>query len=435
MSDIALEDGSVTKEGDFAKVEPGYADELVRDAVAVKQTPEEYEAQRAAELRQKAARTRQEQVAQRRSIIQHVRARDEDDPKGGFKHVGEYFKSIYMHCQEHVTTPALDNWQRIWRSKTVGSDELSGATGAFGGFAMPTEFIAELLKKTMEREVVYPLAAKRPMSTISANFVSINETTRAIASGTDGGVIPAALRPTAQMSPTRPTFMPVTLTLHQQYVMAAVEQSLLQFSPISLGPELMDIFSRGLAYKRDYLLLRGGGGVEPLGVINSPCKVAVNKVNGQLADTIEVANIDEMWASMPADSQASAIWLAGLNAYPQLAALHRKVGTGGVPVWMPGNGVAGAPLGTINGRPVLLTEKLPTVGDEGDIVLFDPTEYLVGEWSRGIDYAESDHLRFDYNEKVFRLIWWGDAHSRWQSSLTTPNGQVVSTVVTLAARA
>jgi len=111
------------------------------------------------------------------------------------------------------------------------------------------------------------------------------------------------------------------------------------------------------------------------------------------------------------------------------------VGTGGLPVYLPPGGASAAPYGTIFGRPAFVHESCDNLGDVGDIMLIDPSQYQMIE-KGGMQSASSIHVRFLEGETVFRFIYRVDGQPMWNSALTPANdGNDVSPFINLAARA
>ena len=79
-------------------------------------------------------------------------------------------------------------------------------------------------------------------------------------------------------------------------------------------------------------------------------------------------------------------------------------------------------------------EQCQTLGTEGDIILTNLNYYCAGV-KGGIDSAMSMHLRFDYNESVFRFIFQVDGEPWLADSLTPFKGSnTVGPTVTLQTR-
>jgi HK97 family phage major capsid protein len=116
-------------------------------------------------------------------------------------------------------------------------------------------------------------------------------------------------------------------------------------------------------------------------------------------------------------SLGSAVWIANIDTFPQLATMALSVGTGGSPIWL-NNGVAGPPM-TILGRPVIFTEKAKTVGSAGDINFVDLSYYLVGD-RQSMQADTSAHYKFANDQTVFRVIERVDGRP-WIQNAITPN--------------
>jgi HK97 family phage major capsid protein len=119
------------------------------------------------------------------------------------------------------------------------------------------------------------------------------------------------------------------------------------------------------------VIVRGTGAGQPLGILNSPALISQDAEAGQLAATIVADNIIKMWSRLLASSRANSVWYCNQDVEPQLMSMFLAAGTGGVPVYLPANGLSGTPYGTLMSRPVIPVEYAPTVGDLGDIVLAD----------------------------------------------------------------
>ncbi len=110
-----------------------------------------------------------------------------------------------------------------------------------------------------------------------------------------------------------------------------------------------------------------------------------------------------------------------------------NVGVGGSAVWL-NNGVEG-PAATILGRPVIFTEKLPTLGNAGDIAFIDPGFYLIGD-RQVMSAMSSPHYAFGSDKTAFRVIERVDGRPWLNSAITPKNGgNTLSPFVQIAERA
>jgi HK97 family phage major capsid protein len=173
----------------------------------------------------------------------------------------------------------------------------------------------------------------------------------------------------------------------------------------------------------------------PQGILPSAGMVNVAKEAGQAADTVVVPNIVKMWSRMWIRSRSNAVWFIHQDLEPQLFQLQLPVGTGGQAVYMPPGGLSATPYATLMGRPVVPVEYCQTVGDRGDIILADLSQYQMIE-KGGIQSASSIHVQFVYDETVFRFVYRVDGSNIWNSALTPKNGtNTVAPFVLLAERA
>jgi HK97 family phage major capsid protein len=173
---------------------------------------------------------------------------------------------------------------------------------------------------------------------------------------------------------------------------------------------------------------------EPLGALTStnPAIVAVTKETGQATGTIVWENIIKMYARMLPQSLGSAVWVASIDTFPELATMALSVGTGGSAVWL-NNGAQG-PAVTILGRPVIFTEKTALLGTQGDISFVDFSQYLIGD-RQTMSAESSPHYKFGNDMTAFRFIERVDGRPWLQSAITPKNsGNTLSPYVQLGTR-
>ena len=143
-----------------------------------------------------------------------------------------------------------------------------------------------------------------------------------------------------------------------------------------------------------------------------------------------------MWARMPARYRKDAVWYINQEIEPQLFTMTLVIGTSGVPVYLPSSGAAGAQYGSLFNRPVVPIEQCQKLGDKGDIVLADPSQYI-GIEKANIKSDVSIHVRFVNDESLFRFIYRFNG-APYRTSAITPykanSGFTLSPFVTLDAR-
>ena len=353
----------------------------------------------------------------------------EGEPGSEYKSFSNFARDIFKAGPNGMNaSPKL----REWEQKAAGYME-EGDMG-LGGYLVPEQFRAELLMTTLEASIVRPLALHIPMATNRIGIPAIVDSTHATT--LFGGVTIYRTGETSQKTATTPALAKVMLTLHKLTGLVYVSDELLEDSPISLEPLLTTMFGQAIAFTEDDDFLIGDGANKALGAFNAanPSLVAVAKETGQAATTIVAENIFKMWSRLHPSCQKKAVWIANNDCFPQLAQMHIAIGTGGIPIWMPAGGISGLPYQTLMGRPLIYSEKMQTVGTQGDIGLADFSQYLIGD-KGGIKTAASMHLRFDYDEVAFRFVMRYDGQPWWLSALTPRKGSnTLSPFVVVAVR-
>jgi len=104
-----------------------------------------------------------------------------------------------------------------------------------------------------------------------------------------------------------------------------------------------------------------------------------------------------------------------------------SVGTGGAPIYLPANGLAGNPYPTLMGRPVMVVEQCAVLGTVGDIILADfQNGYVLAE-KGGMQTDMSIHVRFVYDESVFRFVYRCDGQPVLASAVIPYKGGATNT--------
>lgn len=315
------------------------------------------------------------------------------------------------------------------RLSTRAASGLNETTPSDGGFLVQQDFVTELLKRTYETGILASKVKKIPIST-NANGMKINaidEDSRANGSRW-GGVQTYWEGEADEITASKPKFRQMELSLKKLTGLCYATDELLQ-DAAALEAVIRQAFAEEIGFKIDDAILSGSGEGEPLGILNSGAIVTVAKEASQ-TDTITVENLIKMWNRLWSRSRANAVWYINQELEPYLYTL--KIGD--KPVYIPAGGLSEKPYGTLFGRPVVPIEQCSAAGEVGDIILADIGQYLLID-KGGIKSASSIHVRFLYDENVFRFIYRVDGKPIWTKPLTPYKGSAtVSPFVTLAKR-
>jgi len=308
--------------------------------------------------------------------------------------------------------------QRLTQRAVTGLNE---GIGSEGGFLVQTDFATELLKRAYETGVLANRCRRIPISA-NANGIKINgidETSRATGSRW-GGVRAYWLAEAGTKTESKPKFRKIELELNKLIGLCYATDELLQDTS-ALESIIAQAFSEEFGFMIDDAIINGTGAGLPLGVLKSGCLVTVSKETGQPAATILAENVIKMWARMWSRSRPNGVWFINQNIEPQLYTMSLAVGVGGIPVYMPANGLSDSPYGKLMGRPVIPIEQCQTLGTLGDVILADLSQYVLAD-KGGIQTASSIHVHFIYDESVFRFVYRVDGQPIWNSALTPYKG-------------
>lgn len=310
----------------------------------------------------------------------------------------------------------------------------SEGTPSKGGHAVGTDDISTIMDKVHENT---DILGKCTTITVGPNSDSISlpyidETSRA-ADSRWGGLRAFRQAEGATITASTTTLGKITLELENLTALVPFTDQLLKDAP-ALTSWVLQTVPKEFAFTLNDEFFNGDGAGHMLGVMNSPALVTVPKETGQTAATIKVQNILKMFSRCYGPSRAGSAWYVNQDIEPELWGMTMPVGTGGAPVYLPPNGLAGEPYGRLLGRPVIPVEACQTLGTTGDIVLCNPEEYLTIE-KGGVDFAESMHVYFTTGQTLFRFVMRNNGQPLWNDSLTPFKGtNTQSPFVALATR-
>lgn len=351
---------------------------------------------------------------------------DEDDKKAKqpWDDLGRFLKAVRSATMYGQLDDRLKSQKGV-----LGASE---GVPADGGFLVQPNFANEIFmlehadSEVLTRVRRFPVGANNNGLTMNA----VDETSRATGSRW-GGVQAywAAEGDTATAS--KPKFRQMELKLNKLFALMYATDELLA-DTTQLAAVTRVAVNEELTWKAENAILRGTGAGQPHGILNSNALVTVAKEAGQTADTIVFNNIVKMWSRMWSRSRRNAVWFINQDAEPQLITLADAAGNA---IYLPQNNLSTSPFAMLLGRPVVPVEFCSTVGDAGDILLADLSQYITID-KGGIEEASSMHVQFLTDQMAFRWTYRVDGQSGWSSALTPANGtNTLSPFVVLAARA
>lgn len=353
-----------------------------------------------------------------------VKDRFEDDPARGFKSPRDFMLSVIHAGRPGGSRNLSDNL----KSLAAGSDEAGTYDDVYGGFLVPVAYAPGLLQLTPAED---PIASRVQQIPMAAPKVFINaRVDKNHSVSPSGGFVVYRRAETSAVTAKRAQFEQIELNADTLMGLSYATEELLNDSPISFAAIIATGFQDAFTYKLINERLGGTGVGMFTGILNSECLIPVDAEGGQSADTINGLNILKMrkrcWGYQ------NSVWLANPDTYVELAGAHITGTNGDVFLFNPSRGEDVPDM--LLGRPVVFTEYAKTLGDLGDLLLTNWSQYLEGTY-QPIQNASSVHVRFVEHEQAFKL-WLRNAGAPWWSTVMTPvnSADTLSPFVALAAR-
>ncbi|MDR1489933.1 MAG: phage major capsid protein [Desulfovibrio sp.] len=325
---------------------------------------------------------------------------------GGFRSLGEIAIALYNEKADKGTDKRLIALRNAAYTGSYGSE----GVGADGGVAVPPDFRAEIMQKIFGEESLVSKTDQQTTESKSMTF-PMDETTPWDNSGgiqgnwvAEGNSIPES----------KPKLDSQEVKLFKYAILAHLTDELLEDAP-AMTRYLNSKVPQKFNFALTKAIINGSGTGAPLGILGSPALITVDGEEDQPADTVNAMNLIKMRSAMYSAGKVNGLWLANPLVEEQLMLLTFPGSTSQpVPIYMPPNGFAGRPYGTIFGNPVMFTEACADTGDVGDILYVDPSQYMtLTRRGYGLRQDTSIHMLFAYDMESFRFIlrfggmpWW-----------------------------
>jgi len=327
---------------------------------------------------------------------------------------------------------SADYFQAIWHRAT-GEDaaakqarlhrirnDMGVTVPADGGFLVPEVLRSDVLALALETSIVRPRAAIIPMSSLRVPVPAVDESSHV--SSVHGGIVGYWTEEGAAMTESQPSFGRVVLDAKKLTVYTEVDNELMADAP-AFGGYIDKALPAAIEFYEDTAFLNGTGVGEPLGVLRGTGLLSVTRAAANKIDWLDILG---MVARLLPSSFNRAVWVASPATLPQLGNLQSKVrnqadtdNVGGSAVWLT-SGASDAPTGIL-GRPLLFSEKVPTLGTAGDLCLVDFGHYLVGD-RQVMSAMSSPHFKFQNDQTALRIIERVDGRPWLNSAITPKNG-------------
>src|SRR3990167_4074270 len=296
-------------------------------------------------------------------LIAEMQRKHPDAPlsRSEFKEWGSFLVEIWRADNPKIKSapdPRLrfftdpDEKPRPWEQRD--RKDMSEASGAAGGYLVPTEFLAQLQAAVAERSIVRSRATVIPMRRRQLDIPVLDQT--GAAAGVPhwfGGMRFYWAEEATAKTESDASFRQASLVAHKLIGYTRVSDELLDDAAISLaaffsGPLGM---AGGIAWMEDYAFLRGTGAGQPLGVLNAGATIVEPRAAAGAIGFDDLADMMEDF--LPS---GKGVWVVTQSAMSELIQLNGPAGNPSY-IWQP-NARDGVP-GSLLGFPVIWSEKLP----------------------------------------------------------------------------
>lgn len=342
------------------------------------------------------------------------RGKDFESPE---EYLDAVIKAKDIGLAKRVVDPRLTFITARGEFKTAG--HMEEGEDSQGGFLVPEVFRPDLQMIALENSIVRPNGATiiPPIKTDSVKIPYVDDTSHATT--VFGGVNAYWTAEAASKTASKPTFGQLELTPHKLCGTTYLSHELRDDSAIAIVPLIKRMFGSAYGYFTDDAFLNGTGVGQPMGIQNCACLKVVLR---NTANRVFFEDLREMYACMLPTSHPYAVWVINPSVLPDLIGMT----SGDVapaaatnPIWINRDMGAQNPIpGRIFGRPFFISEKMPSLGTQGDVGYFDMRYYLIFD-RQPITIDFSSHVAFTTDEDCWRFVL-RVAGQCWPQSVLTP---------------
>lgn len=278
---------------------------------------------------------------------------------------------------------------------------LSEGVDTAGGFTVPEEFNAMMIMYDTEPAGVWPRATVWPMRGEKLSFPKLLQNPDVDDGSFDhfAGVSFAWTEEGGQKAETQPEFGLVEMIVHELSGYTEITNILLDDSVLNLMNYLTNIFRSAWYWITDKSFLDGTGGKKPLGIINDPQVLTIQR---QSALDVQVDDLLNMDAKLPAVFDQSAVWMYSKKVRAKIRGQKVTNSSKELVLQETYSDLAQGYISTILGRPAILMDgKIPALGTAGDVILGDWKWYYIG-FRQDFVMDSSRHYAFRNNRTALR---------------------------------
>lgn len=297
---------------------------------------------------------------------------------------------------------AIRNGNTKRLEKVYGTGEKATKTalaedaGATGGYLVPVQYAAAITAAAKPFSVLRQAGATViPLSGRSLQVPLLDIETAPSAGDTSyaAGVVAYWESEAATLTESEPRFRLIELVAHKLAGYSLASNEVRADAP-ALDALLAQMFGRAVGSKENYAFFRGDGVGKPFGILNSGALITTAR---SAASTVALADLAQMVSDFLPSSWGRGAWFFNPTVMDQLIQVVSN------PLSLMNVDLQNAALPMrILGMPAYVTGALPALNTAGDILLVDPSYYLIAD-RQAMTIAYSEHYAFVTDQAAWRF--------------------------------
>jgi HK97 family phage major capsid protein len=306
-------------------------------------------------------------------------------------------------------------------NENIKKRDILMTTGPSGGYLVSDDMLMQILAVQPEREIIRPRAMVIPAGDQPNAAFEIPYFDQS--SSVAGSVAFASRAEDADMDESDMDFGMLRLEPEEQSTFIQIgKKTAVNGDAVSLGTFIANFFRREKLATEDYMFLQGSGTNQPRGLLNATCKLTVSRNTATDVKFVDVASMETKQLD-----DFGAIWIANKRTKDKIATLADANDNN--LIYDAGSIQKGIPA-QLFGKPIYFTTNVPTLGTEGDLMLINPSYYIIKE-GRGWEL-----MLYDVRPKEQLLdyvgLWDIDGDCWVANAITMKDSNTYSPVVVLS---
>lgn len=310
-------------------------------------------------------------------------------------------------------------------SRPVQKTALAESSGFTGGYTVPIQFYGELLRLIAEEAFIASQAFMIPMQSRTIQIPALSQSSAVTGSSAFFGGITASWQPeAASINESDPVFRQIELVARDLVFITISSNQLLQDNAVALDTLLTTLFKEAMAWFKDYYALRGNGANQPLGILNAPSTLFESRAT---AGTVKLNDLANMVSKLLLQGWNKAFWVMHPSVMPELIQLTNGATNSPFLIWVnPAPPTEDGPIcnklpSRLFNFPIYWSEKVPALGTRGDVMLIDPSKYVIGD-RLALQIDMSNQVLFRTNQMMWRIIARWDGQPWFNAPVTLNDG-------------